>query len=109
MAFSCGLSNANIKADEAGGHVGERATVCGEVVSAKYATKTSGTPTFLNLDRPYPHQVFTVVIWGSDRSKFGEPEVVYRGKKICVTGLIDSYKGKPEITARTSSQIEISK
>jgi hypothetical protein len=30
---------------------------------------------FLNLDQPYPREVFTVLIWGSDRAKFGTPEV----------------------------------
>jgi len=58
---------------EAKEHFGETATVCGEVVSARYADSTKGQPTFLNLDKPYPNQVFTVVIWGNNRSKFGTP------------------------------------
>lgn len=28
----------------------------------------------------------------SDRSKFGEPETVYRGKRICATGKISPFK-----------------
>ena len=28
----------------------------------------------------------------SDRSKFGEPETAYRGKRICVTGKISPFK-----------------
>ena len=96
-----------ITAEEASAHVGETATVCGVVVSAKHATSTRGEPTFLNLDRPYPNQVFTVVIWGSDRAAFGQPEAVYRNKHVCVSGLIESYKGKPEIVARKPSQVEL--
>jgi hypothetical protein len=57
-----------LTASEAKDHVGETATVCGIVASARYATSTKGQPTFLNLDKPYPNQVFTVLIWGGRRS-----------------------------------------
>src|SRR6476620_10630518 len=66
---------------EAREHIGEVATVCGTVVSTRYAASTKGKPTFLNLDKPYPNQVFTIVIWGSDRDKFGRPEVEYSEKQ----------------------------
>jgi hypothetical protein len=62
-----------LTASEAKDHVGETATVCGTVVSARYAASTKSQPTFLNLDKPYPNQVFTVLIWGQNRSKFGTP------------------------------------
>src|SRR5271157_1115535 len=86
-----------ISAAEAKNHVGERATVCGEVASVHYAARSRGNPTFINLDKPYPDQIFTVLIWGSDRPKFGDPEEAYRSKHICVTGKISDYKGVPEI------------
>src|SRR2546422_3385128 len=69
-------------------HVGENATVCGLVASATFAARTKGQPTFLNLDKPYPEHIFTALIWGSDRPKFGKPEDTYKGKRICVTGII---------------------
>ncbi len=50
-------------------------------------------PTFINLDRAYPNQLFTALIWGSDRPKFGDPEVTYSGRRICVTGTIGAYRG----------------
>lgn len=86
-------------------HVGEKATVCGEVVSTHYASSSNGEPTFLNLDEAYPNQVFTVVIWGDDREKFDEPEVKYRGKNICVIGKIKSYRGIAQIILYSKSQI----
>ncbi len=97
----------SISASEAKNHVGERATVCGEVVSTHYAARSRGNPTFINLDKPYPNQIFTVLIWGSDRPKFGDPEEAYRRKHICVTGKIGDYKGVPEIVAYEPSQIKI--
>jgi DNA/RNA endonuclease YhcR with UshA esterase domain len=91
---------------EAKEHIGETATVCGTVVSARYAASTKGQPTFLNLDRAYPGQVFTVLIWGSDRAKFVAPETDYRGKRICATGKITEYRGVPEIIASEPRQIQ---
>ncbi len=88
-------------------HFGETATVCGEVVSTRYATSTKGQPTFLNLDKPYPNQVFTIVIWGNNRSKFGTPEDDYKGKRICVTGKITAYAGLPEIVADDPQQLKV--
>ena len=90
-------------------HVGENATVCGKVVSARFADRSRGQPTFLNLDEPYPNQIFTIVIWGSDRAKIGDPEAKYREKQVCASGKITSYRGVPENAAHEPSQIEIRK
>jgi DNA/RNA endonuclease YhcR with UshA esterase domain len=94
-----------LTAEEAASHVGETATVCGTVASANYATRSKGQPTFLNLDKAYPHQAFTVVIWGSDRSKFGTPETALSGKVICATGAIQLYRGSPEVIVHDPGQL----
>jgi DNA/RNA endonuclease YhcR with UshA esterase domain len=87
-------------------YIGMEKTVCGTVASATYAIRTKGQPTFLNLDKPYPNQIFTIVIWGSDRNKFkNPPESFFKGKRICVTGFIKDYQGKPEIVVRSPDQI----
>ncbi len=91
---------------EAKAHVGEPATVCGTVASSRFAASTKGQPTFLNLDKPYPSQVFTVLIWGESRSKFGSPESEYKDKRICVTGTITEYRGVPEIVVSDPKQIK---
>lgn len=57
--------------------------------------------------RLYPNQVFTILIWGSDRGKFGNPERDYSRKNICVTGAIQEYRGAAEIVARNPSQITV--
>lgn len=94
-----------LTAEEASKHVDENGTVCGLVASAHFANGTTGQPTFLNLGKPYPNQVFTVVIWGTDRSKFGSPETSLSGKQVCVTGSIHLYRGKPEIVVRDTNQL----
>ena len=96
-----------LTAAQAKDHIGEEAVVCGVVASTRYAATSRGRPTFLNLDRPYPNQVFTVVIWGENRAKFGKPEVDYEGKRICVTGTITSYRGVPQIVVDEPEQIKI--
>jgi len=90
---------------QAKNHFRETATVCGLVVSTKYAESSRRSPTFLDLDNPYPREPFTIVIWGTDRAKFGTPEATYAGKRVCVTGTIHDYRGTPEIVATDPSQI----
>jgi hypothetical protein len=95
-----------ISPEDAINHIGQQATVCGNVASTHFAPRSKGQPTFINLNRPYPRQIFTVLIWGSDRSKFpGVPENYYSNKRICVSGKIQQYKGAPEIVARSANQI----
>lgn len=86
-------------------HVGEVETVCGVVVSPTYAADARGQPTFLNLDRPYPDQIFTAVIWGEDRAHFGTPEIELADKRICVTGTSELYKGRAEIILHDPRQL----
>lgn len=69
--------------------------------------RSKGQLTFLNLDRPHPNQVFTIVIWGKDRPKFGKPDVTFAGKRICVSGLIADFEGRPEMMAMDPTQISL--
>jgi hypothetical protein len=71
-------AQSSISLADAKNHVGENATICGNVAGTHYAAHSRGNPTFLNLDKPYPDQIFTILIWDSDRSKFGDPEAKYR-------------------------------
>jgi DNA/RNA endonuclease YhcR with UshA esterase domain len=96
---------APLNPEDAVGHIGETATVCGVVASAKYETNTQSQPTLLDLGKPYPNAAFTAVVYGNNRQKFGSPETSLRGKRICVTGLISDYRGKPEIVLTEPSQL----
>ena len=99
---------AQITPADAKNYVGKSEIVSGQVASTNYAARSKGQPTFLNLDRAYPNHIFTVVIWGNDRAKFGQtPERTYDGKKICVSRVISPYKVVPEIATSDPSQIGI--
>ncbi len=99
----------SIASDKAVDYVGEYVTVCGEAVSAHFASRSRGKPTFLNLDEPYPRQTFTVVIWGNNRNKFGgNPENTLLWKDVCVTGRVEIFRGVAQVTAKSSDQITVS-
>ncbi len=81
--------------------VGRTKTVCGKVASTKYARYSSGGPTFLNLGRAYPNEIFTIVIWREYRSLYPRaPHKMFRNKTVCVRGRISRYAGTPQIEAR---------
>jgi hypothetical protein len=102
-AFS--TAAASLSPEDAAGHMGETATVCGVVASTEYEANEQNQPTLLDLGKPYPNAVFTAVIYGENRAKFGTPENSLRGKRICVTGQIGDYQGKPEIVLTEPSQL----
>ena len=98
FAFSTAAQSDRITARQAKDHAGEAETVCGKVISARYASRSKGQPTFLNLDEPYPNEIFTIVIWGENRPKFGTPESKYADDKVCVTEM-----GPPRIWERQTT------
>lgn len=102
--FAAGQSGKITSAD-AKNHIGEKETVCGHVAGTRYSDKSKGQPTFLDLDGRYPNSAFTILIWGSDRAKFGQPETKYADADVCVSGTITSYRGSPEIVATDPVQI----
>ena len=96
---------AELRPEDAVRHSGETATVCGVVASAMFEANVQDQPTLLDLGEPSPRAVFTAVIYGDNRSKFGTPETSLRSKRICVTGQISDYRGKPEIVLTDPSQL----
>lgn len=95
--------------DQAHSYIGEQISVEGPVTGTVYASESRGKPTFLNIGMDYPDPArFVIVIWGYDRDNFSfAPEVTYESKRICVTGVVEMYKGVPEIIADSASDIVI--
>lgn len=79
-------------------------TVCSKV----YGTKSLEKVTFIDLGAKYPNSLLTVVIFAKDRDNFKQqPDLMYSGKNICVTGVVKEYRGKPEIIVTSPDQIVI--
>jgi hypothetical protein len=83
-----------LRVSEASQHIGETRTVCGPVADKHTAPTANGNPTFIELERPYPNQIFTVLVWGSDKQEVGD---LPANGNVCVTGKISTYAGLPEI------------
>jgi hypothetical protein len=92
-------------------HAGEVRIVEGIVVTTYYAEKSKGKPTFLDFHDPY-EGYFKALIWDDNRDKFIQafppnPETYFEDTKVRIKGLIETYKGEPEIILNDPSQIWI--
>lgn len=91
------LPQPTLSAAEAAQHVGENRTVCGEIANVFTSADSHGTPTFIDIDQPYPHSIFELVIWGDNKQDVGQ----FPGKgKVCASGTITLYRNRPEIILR---------
>jgi very-short-patch-repair endonuclease len=98
---STGESNiSQIDAKQAAQHIGEQTIVCGDVAQVKEFSKGY----YLNLGNTFPHQDATVLVWSSNVDKFDDLSS-FEGNSICVKGMINTYKGVPQIEMRSPSQI----
>lgn len=81
--------------------------VCGTVVSTH---KSGRGNIFINLDKRYPNQIFTGIIWARNTVNFEyQPEIFLKNKKVCFTGKVKANKdsGLPQMQIRNSPQIEV--
>jgi hypothetical protein len=93
-----------------GSLITSEAAVCRTVVGVHTAERSSGSPTFVNLDKAYPNQVFTILIWGSDIGKFTPAPSTWSDKSVCATTKkIELYRNVPEIVAKDAGQISFPK
>jgi hypothetical protein len=106
VAFSAGA--VIVSPADAMGQVGHTAKVCGVVASANYAADARAHPTFLTLVNPVQPNAaaaLTAVIYGTDRAKFGNPEMTLPGQRVCVTGFISYFRQRPEMILSGPSQL----
>jgi micrococcal nuclease len=94
-----------VTAKEASKHLNEKVMVCDKVFGGKYLSNADIT--LIDVGGSHPNELLTLVIKGDDRKKFKTaPEETFKGKKVCVTGEIVNYKGKPEIIITDPQQIK---
>jgi endonuclease G len=81
----------------------KKACVCGMVVSTR---KTNGGSVFFNFDEKFPNHTFSGSVWASNIKNFSyDPEIEFLGKKICITGKITDFKGKPTMTVEHGKKV----
>ena len=91
-----------INSTKAKHHAGskKKITVCGTVVSARYSR--SGN-LWMNLDKKFPDQVFSIMIKEKDLIHFPfDPKVEFFDKTICCTGKVTNLNGTPNMQASGS-------
>ena len=106
VSFAAACNAQSISPKDAEKYVGKTATVCGQVASAIYLDRARSKPTLLNFEKPYPDHVFTAVIYGDDRPKFGAPEKACLKKDVCVTGEVSKFQNKPQIIVKDRNQLK---
>ncbi|MBC7535984.1 MAG: DNA/RNA non-specific endonuclease [Ferruginibacter sp.] len=83
----------------------ENIKVCGTVVSTKLSSKGN---IFINLDKKFPNQIFSISIFKDNVANFSyQPEKYLAGKTICVTGKIANFNGVPSVSITDEKSIEI--
>ena len=96
-----------IRPDQALRFVGKTVQVCGLVKNTLFDQNHARKVTILNLDRAYPNHIFTIVINGKDRAKFtNPPEVYYRDKRVCVSGVVSKFNGRATMTVQNAKQLK---
>ncbi len=79
--------------------------ICGTVASTHKSRKGH---VFLNLDKSFPNQIFSITIWKSNLVNFSyEPETFLLNKKICVKGKVKDYQGVPSVYPDNEKKIKI--
>lgn len=100
------LPKGKINTVQAQYNIGTKSCVCGTVVSTKYSEKSGAV--FLNLDKKFPNQIFSVTIWKDARTNFSYlPEEELKNKKICLTGRIENRRGTPTMNITSEKKIEV--
>ena len=84
-------------------------TVCGRIESTYISPNTGSQRIYLNMGGEYPNNTFTGLIWySSNKDNFnGRPDKKYEKRNICISGVITTFKNKPQIQIDFENQIEI--
>ena len=91
-----------IPAAQAKEHVGAQAVVSGKVAEVNITKAIIR----INLDKAFPAQPFTAVIFPDKTNLF--PEVAkLKGKSVEVSGKINAYRDRPQIVLTSTNQLKI--
>ena len=83
----------------------ETITVCGTVVSTKLSGRGN---VFLNLDKAFPNQIFTVSIFSQSIPNFSyAPHEALEGKAVCFTGKVTNFNGVPSMAIENEKAVKV--
>lgn len=88
--------------DEAKTMTGKFVTVVGEVAQVRSQEKII----HINFGKPYPYHNFTAVVFASRSNLFPNLDKL-PGKTVEVSGKVEEYNGKPQISLQAKTQLRI--
>lgn len=95
-SISSNASEPKIEAFKAPFHVGKTVMACGSLAQVKHVSNRH----YLNMDKKYPAQSLTVLVWDSDyrwfEERFGSIDG-FVGRRFCVRGKIEEYKNNMQM------------
>lgn len=81
--------------------LGKTGTLCDTVYSLRVV---SDTLTLLNMGGAYPNQKYTIAVKGN---RITLDWTHLKGKRLCITGVFELYKERPEIVAAQPGQVDV--
>lgn len=100
------LSAQKIQTKNAPFHQGEEVVACGELKEVTNFRKG----VYLNMDKPYPKQTMTFIIWESDIDEFKKKHGDLRmlvNTNICGMGLVSEYKNNIQIKLHKPYSLQV--
>jgi len=77
-------------------------------VTGTHVSTGKSETTHINFGEPFPRHSFSLVIFQRDAESFSyKPAEYLANKKLCITGEVKMYKGKPEIIVNNEKQIRV--
>ena len=100
-----------IKMEEVKSHIGDSVTVAGVIYDVKVFEDDDKKPTLtlINLGAQYPHQILTIAVYPElfKNTTVVFPDQRFKGSIANVSGIIELYKGKPQIVIHSAEQLRI--
>ncbi|MCB0550043.1 MAG: DNA/RNA non-specific endonuclease [Phaeodactylibacter sp.] len=82
---------------------GEEITVCGTVVGTRRSRSGNA---WLNLDKQFPNQIFSVFVRKEDLPNFSyNPDEYLLNKKVCFTGKVENFSGTPTMNVEVEEAV----
>lgn len=104
FALSCSAQK-KIAAKDASKHSGETLMICDKVYATEPVKGENLTLLYLGSETG---QYLTALVKGPENAKFRwHPERDFKGRKVCLSGKIVDYKGKPAIYVTDASQLKL--
>jgi len=99
-------SDRKVEANKVRYHVGESIMACGKFVQYKFFNKGI----YLNIDKPFPNQNVTFVVWEnvipSLEEKFGKLTAL-TNKRLCALGIVETYKDRHQIQVNNANNLRL--